>query len=47
MVKGISTAKRFCVMRGNNATIAQLLEMSLSGVGAVLRLARDARPMVK
>ena len=42
--KGIRLAKRFYVVRvhGTNAMSAQMLEVSLSGVGTVLRLEGDA-----
>ena len=35
------------VLYGRNAMSAQVLEVSLLGVVTVLRLERDARPMVK
>ena len=46
---GIRLAKIFSVIYGNNVVSAQLLEVSLLiiGVGTVLRLERDAWPMVK
>ena len=35
-------SKSFYVIYGNNVVSAQMLEVSLSGVGTVLRLERDA-----
>ena len=40
-------SKRFYVTYGKNVVSAQMLEVSLLGVGTVLRLERDAWSMVK
>ena len=45
--EGIRLAKSFYVTYGNNVVSAQLLGVSLVGVGMVLRLERDAWSMVK
>ena len=37
----------FCVMYGGNVGSTWMLEVSLFGVGTMLQLERDARPMVK
>ena len=45
--EGGNLAKRFYVIYGSNAMSAQMLEVSLLGVGTMLRFERDAWPMVK
>ena len=45
--KGIKIELQIYVIYGNYVLSAQLLEVSLFGVGAVLRLERDAWSMVK
>ena len=42
-----SRARGSCVMYGRNVMSTSLLEVSLLGVGTVLRLERDAWSMVK
>ena len=44
---GDRLCKNFHVVCGKSAMSAQMLEVSLTGVGTVLRLERDAWPMVK
>ena len=44
--KGIIYAKKFSVAYGKNVMSAQILEVSLLGVGMVLRLERNAWSMV-
>ena len=43
----VSKTKSNCVIYGKNVMSAQLSEMSLLGVGTVVRLERDAWSMVK
>ena len=45
--KEITLVKSFYVLSGNNLMSAQLLEVSLLGVGTVLRLEGDAWSIVK
>ena len=45
--EGDKTSKKIYVIHENNVMSAQLLEVSLLGVGTVLRLERDAWSMVK
>ena len=45
--KGTREAKSFYVTYGKNVMSARMLELSLLGVGTVLRLERDAWSMVK
>ena len=45
--KGVRLAKKIDVMYENNVMSAQTLEVSLLGVGTVLRLERDAWSIVK
>ena len=44
---GIGQANSFYVIYGRSAMSAQMLEVSLLGVGTVLRLEKDAWPMVE
>ena len=45
--KGIREAKKNVAVYGKNVMNAQMLEVSLLGLGTVLRLERDAWSMVK
>ena len=45
--EGDKTINSFCVIYGKSVMSAQMLEVSLLGVGKVLHLERDARSMVK
>ena len=45
--KGDEISKKFLLTYGKNVMSAQMLEVSLLGVGVVLRLERDARSMIK
>ena len=45
--KGDRIIKQFYVICGRSVLSAQMLEVSLPGVGTVLRLQRGAWPMVK